>query len=757
MKTLYAFALLLCCQFINAQTSGSLYYLSSTTGAGCYEIEYHNHRIYAGAGNTLLVYDTTLNATPGSIAFEYRFTSTISDIKFRGNYMYIAVNHAGLSVWDVSGTVPVLTDEFQPTNLTEAAYDIAFKGADTIFVAYKSKMAIFSFNGSALSLLSTFATQVSGTYVMGCDVKNNLLAFVTAAFDTTAAGNSRTGVHICDAVNPATQYSFFQQDSCDPEDVMFGQNTDLLHVMGGTDSWASTNSVGIYYALNISNPALPSLIFLDALPHSFFFNIAQPMNGELRNDTLFIATQGAWDQNTSLPLHGYVYAYDCTNNNVSFINELDAGLWHFDLALDGNRMFIASEWYGVKTLDISDIMNEVDLGNTLTGGWNLSADVYGNRLVLANEGYGFKYFDFTNPMQPTLLRPKVDTGFCQGISFSKDGSHIFGWYYTVDDFRVFDTTSNFNVTASVPLTSIADYFDPCTYQDFAIADQRIGFNHYFVSMDVSNYNAPFMDTTFLMGGILYRDMCVTNDGYLYVATTGTIKVYDLNNNYALVTSTNAPLFQTFSCIAVYNDTLYTYIDNGTQGIRKYFFNGATLSFISGNTALTVQKPKFIAVDSFGLYADYQEEGLYAYDKNTMAQIGYYRHSMEFYRPTYWGQQQLFCKQGYIFDVEYQGQTSILTMNSLLTSQTDNPEMSDENLSCYPNPVAAGEELIIVDPDAQVATTVEIFDAQGRLVTSLQTAGEAEIHLSTDGLNPGIYFFTIITTGINSKHGKFIVD
>ncbi len=61
-----------------------------------------------------------------------------------------------------------------------------------------------------------------------------------------------------------------------------------------------------------------------------------------------------------------------------------------------------------------------------------------------------------------------------------------------------------------------------------------------------------------------------------------------------------------------------------------------------------------------MYASYQEDGLYAYNKNTFAEEGHYRNGMEFYRPDNWGQQQLFCEDGYIFNVEYQGQTTWLT-------------------------------------------------------------------------------------------------
>lgn len=755
MKQIYTFVFALISTFLSAQTTGNLYYLSSTTGAACYEIEYFNNKIYAGAGNTLMVYTIAGNGTPDSITFEYRFGSNIADIKFRGNYMYVAANHAGLSVWNVSGAVPVFVDEFQPANLDEGAYDIAFKGSDSIYVAYKSKLALFTFNAGNLNFVNTFVPQVAGTYVMGCEVKNNILAYVTGAFENTAAGNSRTGVHISDANNPATQYSFYQQNLGDPHDVIFGQNTDLLHVMGGTESWVNGSPWGYYYALNISNPALPSLVFRDSLPNNFFFSIAQPMNGEIRNDTVFIATEGGWDQANSLPLYGHVYVYDGTNNNVSFVNEVVGGLWHFDVALNGDRMYVASEWYGIKTVDISNVLNETDMGNTLTGGWNLSSDVYGNRMVVGNEGYGFKYYDFTNPIQPTYLRSKLDTGFCMGVSFSQDGSHIFGWYYTDDDFRIHDTSVNFNVTASLPLTTLADYHDPCVYSNYALVHQQMTTVNNLVVVDAANYSNPVVDTTISLGG-LFRDYCVDENGFVFIATAGTLRVVDINNNYAEVATTNAPAFQQFLCVTTYNDTVYAYMTLTGHGIRKYYFNGSSLTYLSGNTALTMQDPKFIAVDSFGLYADFQEEGLYAHNKNTMAQEGYYRHGMEYYRPANWGQQQLFCKDGYIFVVEYLGQTSVLTMNATLTGNFTpvNSSVSTE-VAAFPNPIASGDVLTIVDPQPGSGKVLEVYDAQGKLVKSQATNTATYIQLETDGLNSGIYFFTI-SGNATFYQGKFIV-
>jgi hypothetical protein len=382
--------------------------------------------------------------------------------------------------------------------------------------------------------------------------------------------------------------------------------------------------------------------------------------------------------------------------------------------------------------------------------------------VVGNEGYGFKFYDVTNPLNPSYLRSKNDTGFCLGVNFSGDGSHIFGWYYTDDDFRVMDTSSNFNVTGSIALSTLADYYDPYAYGNLAMAEQvpALTLNHNFYAIDASNYGNPVVDTSWTMGGILYRDMHVTPNGYLYVATTGNIKVYNLNNNYQLVTTITPPAFQSFECLTVYNDTLYTYVGGlaGTFGIRKYVFNGTTLTYLSGNTPLAPGKPKFLAADVYGLYASYQEDGLYAFDKMSMAEIGHYRNSMEYYRPNNWGQQQLFCKDGYVFDVEYQGQTSILTMNSTLT--TAPPVFIPEEsglLNLYPNPVQRGQEITIENPLWSTQGMCEIYNAQGQIVSVQNLHGQSAIVITTSTLESGIYFVSVSNGIFDTFTGKFIVE
>lgn len=751
----------------------ALKFLSATTGAGCYEVCYYNNYLFAGAGNTLMVFDAATGVPPMPMLFEHRFTSNIDNIEIKENKMFVAANHAGLSMWDITDPAsPVLLDEYIPDSLNEAAYNIAFYG-DTVFLAYKTKMAIFKDNGNSLSLLGKFAYQSgANTRVRGCAVKGDILAF------TVAYGpNPQTGVYLYDA-SSVTQLSFYQQNYCDPEEVEFGRNTDLLHVAGGTESLGSfgLDAKGLFYSLDISNPSSPAEIFRDTLPGIPGLAISMPMNIVNRNDTLFVATQSALDANFQGgdTMSGQIYVYSAVNPaSLYLINSLNAGLWHFDMDIKENKMFVASEWYGVKTVDITDIMNEVNSGNTLTGGWSLGSDKFGNRLVVGNEGYGLKLFDISDLQAPALLNAINTVGFCMNVNFSKNGNYIFGWFWTVDDFRVFDANTLAEV-ASLPIenSGIADYFRTRVWQDRAIGIQKVGNNKGIISIDVSDPLNPIVDTVVSINNIL--DMTVDENGKIVVATKDSLFVLDISSNYSreLTVSPPANLFNDFVSVAKYNDTVFTYISGLNGGIFKYKYDGsAQLTPISNVIHPVVNfSPEFMAADSFGLYLCYVEQGLFSFDKNTLSQKGYYRHGMEFVHSFLWGPQDIFCKDGLIFLTEYFGQATILT-NDDNFSVSDGYELAAVKSGpvVYPNPspgkfsvewpVSAYE--LPADMEGP-RFTISIYNLLGEQVYSSPLVPGEPDHgiffspVDISDLPGGIYSYAVSASSHHTSYGKIII-
>lgn len=751
VKQLLCLIALSLCMIMNSQAQNNLTKISATTGAACYDIHYHNGYLYAGAGNTLLVYGLTTNGYPSSKIFEYRFSSNIDDIKTKGNKLFVAANHAGISMWDISNVNSIqMLDEYVPDSLNEAAYNIAFYG-DSIFVAYKAKLAVFKDNGTSLTLLRKILWQTGTSKVRAVAAKDNLLAVCTAY-----GSNAQTGLYLYNAASLA-RLSFTQQNFCDPEGLAFGSNN-TLHVAGGTESLGSfgLNANGLFYSMDITNPASPVELFRDTLPGIPGLAISMPMNIDMHNDTVFLATESALDANfqTGDTLSGQVYIYDATNkNNIHLINSVNAGLWHFDVAVNNNRMYVASEWYGILTLDISDIMNEVLMGKTLTGGWNLGSDIKGDRMVVGNEGFGLKLFDISNAWDPQLLAVNNSIGFCMNTDFAQTSNYIFGWYWTDDDFRVFDPNTLQTVkTLSIFTGGIADYRRTQVWNNYAIAMQVNGNNRNIIVVDATNPLNPYVKNTLSMNNLL--DIYVSDGGKLFAATKDSLSVLDLANNLSVLKTINVPgIFNDFVAVTEYKDTVWAYISGLNGGMFKYYYNGSNQLTQLNNYAHPIVNyaPRHVAVDSFGVYLSYVEQGLYSYNKS-MVQKGYYRHAMEFVHNFLWGPQDLVCKDGMILLVEYFGQTTMLTADPGFVN-TIKPENQftkrNKDVKLYPNP-SDGHFRIAGNT---IPEAIEVYNMMGEKVYTLVNSGSAQIDLSH--LAEGSYMIKI-KTGEKVQNGKIVI-
>jgi hypothetical protein len=750
MRAVVFFPLLLLLAVATAGSQGRPSFLSATTGAACYEVAYADGYLYAGCGNTLMVFDARSSTPPLAKLFEQRFTSNIDHILVHDGRLFVAANHAGLSMWDITTpSAPRLLDEYLPEGLDEAAYYTAFFG-DTIFVAYKSRMAIFRVDGERLRLVSRFADQPSGVKIRGCAVRDSLLAFTTAF--GPAADN---GVHLYNA-RTLEPISFHHQDYCSPEGVLFGQKTSLLHVLGGT---ASLNNPldpnGLFYSLDISDPRAPVEVFRDTLNVVLIgLAIAQPMNAEIRNDTVFVATQAAIDidYKPGDPFTGNVYVYDATEpSRERRLATIDAGLWHFDLALDGNTMYVASEWYGVKTVDITDIHTEVDRGNTLTGGWNLGSAVHGNRLAVGNEGYGLKLYDISDRRHPVLLRTDTSGGFCMNVEFSEDGRHIFGYYLTGDGFRVYDAATLEHV-GSLP-RSVGDK-RTWIWRDRAVSLKlpSVGAKELFV-VNIANPIAPVLDTSFTMNNV--RDIAVDRSGKLFVATNDSLALFDLADRLHELASVRTTLFQDFTALAVHGDTLYAWLAGPGGGLVRYTYDAAGRLTEIGRGALPFPDPRFLAADSFGLYAAYVEQGLLALDKVTLARTGYYRHGMEFVHDFLWGPQDLFCVDGMLVLVEYFGQTTLLTNDPrAVAAAPAEPGLADR----------AGPRILYDRAPRSLRVEMErwgdggcdliLYDARGERAGTWHLGSPAS-RADVGDLPPGVYV-AVATTPTGIVRGKLLI-
>ena len=735
MKKNYFFILLLFLFPLSFFSQNNLQLISTTKGGGCYEVCYYNGYLYAGAGNTLIVYDVSSGNPPYNKVFEYVCKSNIDNIQTHNGFLYVSANHAGLYKWNISNPAsPQFVTEFVPATLDEAVYDITFYGTDTIFAAYKTKVAVFKDNASSFQLLTTIAQQALISRIRGVATKNNLLAFTVSY----SSGNTNDGVYLYNA-KTLTQLSYTKQTYCDPEDVVFGQNTNLMHVLGGTNTMTNPFDMnGLFYSLDITTPTAPVEMFRDTINGFLLLgSISQPMNAEIINDTIYVATQGG----NEVPISGAytcsVYVYDVKNpTGIHFITDIYGGLYHFDIAINNHKMYVASEWYGVLTVDITDIFNESEIGRTLTGSWNISADKYGNKMVLANEGVGIKLYDIANLQNPVLLGEDTAVGFCMSADFSSDGNYVYGYYLTDKQFRVF-SVSTMSLVGSIN-TDVGEK-RTFTYNNKAIALSG-------TKVTIVNASTPAAPVIQAQLSIAANDMFVTNTGKMFLATNDSMMVYDINGVTPLrLNSIAAGFLQDFKTLTYYKDTIYTYVSN--KGLVRYTYNPGNNSFaqtqqVTPNNGL----PAVMAVDSFALYLGYIPYGIDVYKKTNLAFAGNYRTGLEFVHDFLWGIQDIVCKDNLILLAEYQSQTSILTNNpNFILSVNNNFDATNnqpELLTVYPNPA---KDMFTIDAGFLPETDMDlaIFDIHGNLIVNEKIAKPYVIH--TDKFKNGIYLIQLQTT------------
>jgi len=719
-KAFYFVVFLFCIQSICAQNH--LQFLGANTGAACQSIKYYQDHVFTATGSTLRSYYVGSGSSiPYTYGFECRYKSEIIRMRICGHFLYVCANYDGLTKWDISDPAhPVRIFDILPDSAGMATQAVAFKG-DTIYLAQYSKMCAYKDHGNTYTKIANFAIPQFGSTVVGVDVKDNLCAVSQQHW------GSQNGVWLYDA-NTFAFISFYQQGTFLSENVIFGKNNDLLHVMSGT----SINQFapnGLFYTLDVSNPASPQKFFSDTVDGIYLAAIALPYNAENINDTIYVANWGAVKSGGPLDTC-YIRAYDATNPaNVHLINYLPGGLWNFDMSLHGKIMYVASEWYGILSVDLHDFQHPQVLGKTTTGGWNCDADVCGDKMAVANEGFGYKLYDISDPAFPVLVRQNEDPGFCVHIKFSSDGEYIYTGNISYQGFRVYRADSL--IQTGYIQQAVCD-------GRFVVVNQQVfsELNNSLVVIDVSNPNIPVVDTTISMS---INDM-VAWDEKLFVSGNDSIVVIDVSDsNFQQIASVALGGNQDAQRMAVYNNFCYVYVAN--KGLVKY-----SLDFMSPlyelneiiTSPLLYGAPTYMAADSFGWYAAYRLYGLLAYGHTTLAQTGWYRGGLDYRRlPNQYGVQNLFCKNNMIFLVEYFCQTSVLTNDDNFNS-IDIVTDDDNVILVYPNPADDHIMIRYAGPPPGTGATLSVVNLLGQVLMTRDVPDYRDILINTHELRPGIY-------------------
>ena len=741
--------------------------LSATTGAACYEIKYADGLLFVGTGSTFRVYDArNPNGIPYDLLFEYRFKSNIDDIQIHNGFLYIAANHDGLSKWDISTpTHPVMIAEYIPSALDEAAADLSFRN-DSIFVAMESKIVVFRDEGTSFERLADFGSfnDIFGNgFIRGGEIRNNIYVY-TMGFRTNDQGE---GVYVVDA-NTLAELAFHPRSFGDGEDVLFGTADNFCHVLGGgqytTSVFGGPNSQdGLFFTLDITNPSNPIEVFADTLvgfdflgPLVLAFSPAAPLNAAIQNDTIYVATVAASDPAFTLldSAAGDVYVYDATiPQETHRITTFEQGLWHFDLDVHDDVVFVASEWYGIVSINKADLFNTYEIGRTLTGGWNLASDYRNEKLVVCNEGYGFKIFDASDLRNPHLIGVNNDPGFCLNIKFSADGSQLYGFYLTGDPMRVFDADNLIEIgRVDAGALSLNEYYEEVqVYKNKAITMRENG--NGLRIYDVANGNTPFEETTINVNNIF--DFVITSNGTLIASTNNSMITYDLENGFAQIQTIPAS-GQAFQAIAESRDTVFVYQNNA--GIQVYEYNGTNrMLTYQGVFDLPSGNPLSMAADDYGLYCAYRHDQLYAYDKSDLTLLSTYRTGLGFVYPATFGVEELNTRENVIILSEYFAQTTLLTMEPDIINAIQLPVLNMvQPLDIHPSLCSKDCALTF---KVDVAMTGEknqlnVYDLNGQLMYS-SVIDHATNSVSAVRWPTGIYLVTVEYDGQVKQSGRFV--
>ena len=371
--------------------------IGQTPGGSAFRVEIKDNRLFAGVGTSLWIYDIT-DVTKDSVLAKKKFTSIVNDIVVRDDsIVFVGANHDGLYALDARNLpdLPVLARI--KVHGDTAVYDIALFSPDTLLVADGFTVRLLHFEGDTFEEITRFAEGGA----IGVDVRGNRIVVaerkgVRGSVDLYTMG-----------IPPTFVCTFDSSILYQVERVYFADlRDDIIYVCGGT---ANLGLTGHFFALQILQDTLIEVAHYAINGNPLIFSLASIMDMDSRNDTLFLVTMGG-----VMPFNTVVTdcpILDATDlpDTLKVIGHIKPGLWYFDVALKDSsyQLAIASEWYGIRWMDISGLQygdTVFDDNDTIvtheTGGWGKKPVIRGDTLWLALQGYGVGIFDISDPTDP---------------------------------------------------------------------------------------------------------------------------------------------------------------------------------------------------------------------------------------------------------------------------------------------------------------------------------------------------------------------
>ncbi len=443
-----------------------------------------DHVFVADTTYGLWVINSTVPSAPTFLDF-YNTPGSPQDVFVDGDYAFVADSFSGLQIinsTDVTDLSLTATYDTGGASAAEGVYiegDYAFVafGVDGLVILDITDLENPTYHGSYDTPGYARGVYVDGNHAFLADTDYGLQIInitdpanptLSGTFDTDswsydvfvfgnhaylAAGTSGLIVlDITDVTNPTLGDSYNTAGSS--RDVFVeGHYAYVADNNRGLLVFAQSEPIYPRYAASIATPGIPAaddggiftsgnLAYIVGWGKMQVVNISNPENPQILGNcttpgdsyNVFVAGDFAFiaDGSTS---GGLQIANVTDPQNPHIVSYLNSSISAYDVFIAGNHAFIGSS-AGLKVIDITDVMNPLEIGSYFTPGAISSIDVEGDIAVMCNSYLdSLQIINITNPKNPSLLGAVNVSDGLLDVCIEGDYAYIAGYaegLYVVD-------------------------------------------------------------------------------------------------------------------------------------------------------------------------------------------------------------------------------------------------------------------------------------------------------------------------------------
>lgn len=361
--------------------------------------------VYAGIGPRLVVLDASDPHDPqvigeGPIWYDLL---TIVDIEIAGQYAYLANEHHGLRVLDISNpTQPQQVGRYDSPCISQDLY----VSGDVIYIAEScGGMSIVNISDPANpQLLGLFTEWGSYVYINSVVLMNETYVFVTVS------GLYGSGYGIIDVSDPSQPVSL---------GLYLSENS-----AQATPGLSGNGYVEFPYLYATFDNVLQIMDITDPLNPVFISAIVPCVNFVKAGNLLYAATA-----------QPAVTVYDLSDiANPLWVRTVYTDDWTLDVAVSGNMLSVADSYAGLKFYDLSDPTDPLEVSQLITpyGSHSWVEDVIGNYLYFGDDHFGLRIFDLNHPVFPVEIGsyeiPEVENRELMDMDFDGTRGCLATWH-----------------------------------------------------------------------------------------------------------------------------------------------------------------------------------------------------------------------------------------------------------------------------------------------------------------------------------------